>query len=129
MTQQHRRITRAEARARTVARVLDSAEHLFLERGYARVSIAEIAERAGYTVGAVYANFAGKDALFLAVAKRLRAVDDAELAALMAEAADPVEAVHAVGRWHAGLRRTHRNRMAVMAEFWLFAARDPALAA
>lgn len=40
---------------------------MFLRRGFHAASLDEIAEVAGYTKGAVYSNFAGKDALFLAV--------------------------------------------------------------
>ncbi len=61
---------RHERRAETVARVLDAASALFEERGYSAVSVADIAARAGYTTGAVYANFSNKDALFLAVLDR-----------------------------------------------------------
>lgn len=51
--------------------LLDAAEHLFLERGYANVSMQQIAEAAGFTKGATYYHFASKEDLFLAVSKRL----------------------------------------------------------
>lgn len=51
--------------------LLDAAERLFLERGYANVSMQQIAEAAGFTKGATYYHFQGKDDLFLAVSKRL----------------------------------------------------------
>ncbi|HTN99227.1 MAG TPA: helix-turn-helix domain-containing protein [Microthrixaceae bacterium] len=50
--------------------MLAAASELFGERGFHAVSVAEIAEAAGYTIGALYANFANKDALFLAVIDR-----------------------------------------------------------
>ena len=40
---------------------------MFLRRGFHAASLDEIAEEAGYTKGAVYSNFAGKDDLFLAL--------------------------------------------------------------
>lgn len=40
---------------------------MFLRRGFHHASLDEIAEEAGYTKGAVYSNFAGKNELFLAV--------------------------------------------------------------
>lgn len=51
--------------------LLDAAERLFLERGYANVSMQQIAEAAGFTKGATYYHFQSKDDLFLAVSKRL----------------------------------------------------------
>ena len=40
---------------------------MFLRRGFHAATLDEIAEEAGYTKGAVYSNFAGKDDLFLAL--------------------------------------------------------------
>lgn len=51
--------------------LLDAAERLFLERGYANVSMQQIAEVAGFTKGATYYHFQSKEDLFLAVSKRL----------------------------------------------------------
>lgn len=59
------RLTRAESQARTRARLLAAAEALFAESGYHRVTIDAIVERAGFTRGAFYANFADKADLFL----------------------------------------------------------------
>lgn len=42
----------------------------FLERGYRVTSLERVAERAGYSKGAVYSNFAGKEELVLAVLDR-----------------------------------------------------------
>lgn len=58
----HRQITRE--------RVLDAAEKLFLEKGLRATSVHEIAASAGYTTGAIYSSFTGKDDLFLAVFRR-----------------------------------------------------------
>ena len=44
-----------------------SAARVFAERGLERGSIDEVAEDAGYTKGAFYANFASKEELFLAM--------------------------------------------------------------
>jgi AcrR family transcriptional regulator len=53
-----RRTPRGQA---TRERILDTALSLFAERGYARVSVEEIAETAGVTKGAVYHWFSDKD--------------------------------------------------------------------
>ncbi len=61
------RLTRTEQQAQTRERVLEAATRVFARRGYAAASIEEIADEAGFSHGAVYSNFAGKEALFLAV--------------------------------------------------------------
>lgn len=51
----------------THAAVLKAADKLFRRKGFQAASIDDIARDARLTKGAVYSNFAGKDALFLAV--------------------------------------------------------------
>lgn len=67
---QARRLTRAQQREQTRTRVLDAAEELFAREGYSGAALDEIAEAAGYSKGAVYSNFSGKDDLFLALMRR-----------------------------------------------------------
>ena len=72
-----RRLTRRERQEQTRREILDAAAAEFAERGFRVASLADIADRAGYTIGAVYSNFASKDALFHALmADRLRAVEE-----------------------------------------------------
>ena len=52
------------------ARVLGAAAEVFLEHGYHQASTTEIAARAGFTKGALYSNFGGKDDLFLALVEQ-----------------------------------------------------------
>lgn len=54
-------------RSETRPRILRAARELFDEKGVDRVSVEAIAERAGYTRGAFYSNFASIDALLLAL--------------------------------------------------------------
>ncbi len=65
------RRTAAEKQAETRSRLVDAATETFLERGYHAASLDEISERAGYSTGAVYSNFRGKEALFVACLARL----------------------------------------------------------
>ncbi|MFE4667081.1 TetR/AcrR family transcriptional regulator [Streptomyces sp. NPDC056716] len=71
------RLTRAQQQERTRAAVLVAARREFAEHGYGEAKIDRIAERAELTRGAVYSNFTGKRALYLAVladlAERARA--------------------------------------------------------
>lgn len=50
------------------ARILDAATHEFEYHGYSTTTVSMVAQRAGFTKGAVYSNFAGKPALFAATA-------------------------------------------------------------
>ena len=61
------RLTHAERKEQTKGDLLAAARRAFLERGFHAASLDDIAEAAGYSKGAVYSNFAGKDELFLAV--------------------------------------------------------------
>lgn len=62
-----RRLTRQEAKESTRQHLLRVANRLFLRQGFVATSLAEIADEAGMTKGAVYSNFAGKEDLFLTV--------------------------------------------------------------
>jgi AcrR family transcriptional regulator len=61
------RPTRKETQARTRERLVTAAAAAFREHGFHRASAEAIAAEAGFTRGALYANFDGKDGLFLAV--------------------------------------------------------------
>ncbi|MFC8720682.1 TetR family transcriptional regulator [Kitasatospora sp. NPDC057198] len=88
------RLTRTQQQERTRAAVLVAARQEFAESGYAEAKIDRIAERAELTRGAVYSNFTGKRALYLAVL-----VDAAERARDAAEppARPPASAGQALG--------------------------------
>ncbi len=58
------RLDRPQRRAQTRAALLDAAWTVFLRRGYAGSSVAEIASEAGYTRGAFYYNFKSIGELF-----------------------------------------------------------------
>lgn len=57
----------AQAAAQTRADILKSARELFARQGYAGTTTADVATRAGVTVGALFHHFADKVALFAAV--------------------------------------------------------------
>lgn len=125
-----RRLTRAEAKARTRQRLLDSAARVFAEKGFGGATLEEIAESAGYSTGAMYANFASKEQLFLEVvaAHRSRAAARRieEVAQIFDEAlacgADPFDAL--TGMFVKAADRD-RELAPLQAEFWLYAVRNP----
>jgi AcrR family transcriptional regulator len=64
------RLSRLERREKTRQDLLNAAETCFVTRGFHATSVDEVAERAGYTKGAVYSNFASKEDLFFGVYQR-----------------------------------------------------------
>jgi AcrR family transcriptional regulator len=56
-----------ERTEKTQAKILDAAQALFAEQGFERTQLEEVAARAGYTRGAIYAHFPSKEDLFLAL--------------------------------------------------------------
>lgn len=68
MTADTRQPTRSRENTRT--RLLDAAHAVFGEAGLDAASVEAVCERAGFTRGAFYSNFASKDELFLALVER-----------------------------------------------------------
>ncbi|WP_269714405.1 TetR/AcrR family transcriptional regulator [Caulobacter sp. NIBR2454] len=60
---------RTIAKQRTREKVLEAARTLFIQRGYEGATIRDIAQAAGMSTGAVFANFADKSELFDAIIK------------------------------------------------------------
>jgi AcrR family transcriptional regulator len=60
---------KGDKRARTRAKLLEAARELVREKGYARTTLQNVAERAGMTSGAIYGNFTNRDELFTSLAE------------------------------------------------------------
>lgn len=67
LTKPKKRLTREESRARTRSTLISVARQHFLRYGLGGAVAEKIAEDAGYSRGALYSNFDGKEELFLAV--------------------------------------------------------------
>src|SRR3984957_17845670 len=67
---QGRRLNREQSRANTRDRLLAAARSVFAQRGFHGASVEEIAAEAGYSTGALYSNFGGKEDLFLDLMER-----------------------------------------------------------
>ena len=61
------KLTRERRRQQTRDVLIAAATEVFAQRGYEGASLEEIAETAGFTRGAIYKNFVGKEDLFFAV--------------------------------------------------------------
>jgi AcrR family transcriptional regulator len=54
----------------TQAKILDAAEGIFSEQGFEKTQLEEVAARAGFTRGAIYAHYASKEDLFLSLVEQ-----------------------------------------------------------
>jgi AcrR family transcriptional regulator len=119
-------LTRKQAQEQTRQRVLAAGAKVFARRGYHRATVDEIASEAGFTIGALYSNFAGKEELFLALADRHveERVADVGAIAKAAEGEEP-------GRDAAEQLRSFLERdpewPLLFYEFWSLSVRNPEL--
>jgi AcrR family transcriptional regulator len=122
--QVRRRRTRAEQQAETRSALLRAARRVFARRGFQAASVEEVAEEAGFSHGAVYSNFAGKEDLFQAAYEdQLAARRDWLIAAVTDGDGD------IAGRWEEAasewVRGADRERFLLHIEFALRALREP----
>jgi AcrR family transcriptional regulator len=80
-----KRLTREESRDQTRQRLLDAAEKLIAKKGLAATSVEDIADAAGYTRGAFYSNFGGKNDLFIELLRRDHQQATDEMNALLSD--------------------------------------------
>jgi AcrR family transcriptional regulator len=121
------RLLRAERKERTKSELVGAARTVFLRRGFHAASLDEIAEEAGYTKGAVYSNFDGKDDLFLAAFEehfRRRAQMYAEVIFDQENIEDSYRLVARV--WREG-NEAEPEWARLLTEFLIHASRDEAL--
>jgi AcrR family transcriptional regulator len=122
-----KRPTRAEKQLQTRAQLIDAAARVFARRGFQAATVEEIAEHAGYSHGAVYSNFAGKEELFLAVFEQYMSQRIAEVArASEVEGTFPERARAAADQWMARFGED-RETFLLHLEFMIHAARNPEL--
>jgi AcrR family transcriptional regulator len=129
MAQAPARLTREQGRKRTRDALISAATGTFARDGYAGASVDAIAAQAGYTVGALYSNFATKQELFLAVFERHCAGELAVLRHLAEQATSADELLGAVTARFATLDEQEREWWQLSAELWLYAQRHPEAAA
>jgi AcrR family transcriptional regulator len=122
---QTRRLTREEKKAQTRARLLESAEQLFAERGFFAASVDEIAERAGFSMGAVYSNFESKGDLFLALFEEHVARQMNDYLELFAASETLADQSRAGGDLFMRYLHEHPDYLPLFLEFAAYTAREP----
>lgn len=117
-------LTRRERQEQTRELLLDAAATVFARRGYHEASVEEIASEAGFSTGAVYSNFAGKEELFLALADREVEKQVAEVHAVAESVEAGGEAAAEAGRQFQELLKRDRDWPLLFYEFWSFGVRN-----
>ncbi|MBI0327444.1 TetR family transcriptional regulator [Burkholderia plantarii] len=92
------RRTKEEA-LETRNRILDAAEHVFFEKGVSHTTLADIAQHAGVTRGAIYWHFANKSELFDAMFDRVFLPIDELKATSDKPRADPLGRIRKILVW------------------------------
>jgi AcrR family transcriptional regulator len=121
------RISRSDSKARTRVELLAAARTVFLRRGFHAATLDEIAEEAGFTKGAVYSNFAGKDDLFLALLAEHYARRAEVYASLVLEPEDAESTYRSIARFMLDAYHHEPAWWPLVSDFSTHAARHPEL--
>jgi AcrR family transcriptional regulator len=118
------RMTREQSRANTRERLMRAARSVFARSGFHGASVEEIASQAGFSTGALYSNFDGKEDLFLAmmeheIDEHAREISDA----VRARASVAERATGGARRWMTMIEREPEVLLLFM-EFWAYGVRD-----
>jgi len=121
------RLTREQSKANTRERLLAAARSAFAESGFHGASVEEIATRAGFSTGALYSNFGGKEDLFLVLMEREIEEHAREIAEAVAKRPSVSErATGGARRWMMMIEREPELLLLFM-EFWAYGVREPAV--
>jgi AcrR family transcriptional regulator len=119
------RMTREQSKAQTRERLLAAARRVFASSGFHGASVEEIASAAGFSTGALYSNFDGKEDLFLELMEREIAEHAREISAAVRDRASVAErAAGGARRWMTMIEREPELLLLFM-EFWAYGVRDP----
>jgi AcrR family transcriptional regulator len=118
--------SRAARQEETRAALVETAARMFMANGYHATSLDAIAREAGFTKGAVYANFQSKEDLFLEVHAQ-RAQRFVEETAALIDELGPAETIHRLARETSTRRGRDDGWLAVYFEFWAHVLRNPRL--
>jgi len=116
--------TRKERQARTRELLMESAAAVAARRGIEGASLDEVAQSAGFTKGAVYANFTNKEQLFLAMLDAHFDARLAELDRILSTEADPDDQAREAAQGLVDTLAREPERHRLFFEFAVHAARN-----
>jgi AcrR family transcriptional regulator len=119
------RLTREQSKAATRDRLLAAARRVFAARGFHGASVEEIAADAGYSTGALYSNFDGKENLFLALMEHEVAKNIRDIEAAVGDRASMSERFRGGAQHWMALIEREPEMLLLFIEFWAYAVRDP----
>lgn len=102
---------------------------MFRRRGYRGASVEEIASEAGYTVGALYSNFTGKDDLLLALREQEIGAIVERIAGAAGEEEGAIEKLRRGALEWIAILDEEPELYVLLIEFWTLWVRDPKLRA
>lgn len=122
------KLTRERRRQQTRDVLIAAASEVFAQRGYEGASLEEIAETAGFTRGAIYKHFTGKEDLFFAVTERLNELVIDAFRAIAPSSADTQEwdISRLADLWRASVDEFD-ELFAIGKEYELYVLRNPAV--
>ncbi|HEY8024855.1 MAG TPA: helix-turn-helix domain-containing protein [Burkholderiaceae bacterium] len=122
------RLNREESQARTRSLLVDAARSEIARKGFAKSSVRDIADAAGFSQGAFYSNFTSKEDILLEVVRQHQLQERAKIEAAMAGAqGDAAGAMAGIQRWAATIH-ADPDAAALALELQLQAQRSPAFA-
>jgi AcrR family transcriptional regulator len=117
-------MTREQSKANTRERLLAAARSVFARCGFHGASVEEIASEAGFSTGALYSNFDGKEDLFLVLMEREIDEHAREIAdAVRARASISERATGGARQWMTMIERD-TELLLLFTEFWAYGVRD-----
>jgi len=119
------RLTREQSKAATRTKLLDAARQVFAARGFHGASVEEIAAVAGYSTGALYSNFGGKEDLFLVLMDREVAAHARELSDAVGHRGTAAERAEGGAHFWMAFIEREREMLLLFMEFWAYGVRDP----
>ena len=120
------RAARAQGRAAR-DELLDAALAVFARRGYGHAGVDEIAAAAGYSKGALYWHFSGKEELLQTLLDERVDAPTRELVALLESAPPDHDMSVEASREFARRLSDQRDAVLLEREYWTLAVRDPEL--
>jgi AcrR family transcriptional regulator len=125
---QRTRAARAEGRE-TRDELLTGALHVFARRGYREAGVDQIAAEAGYSKGALYWHFSGKEELLATLLEERVDAPLREMIAMLESAPPDRDMSVAASREFARQLTEQREALQLDREYWSLAIRDPELRA
>lgn len=120
------RLSRAEAKARTRELLLIAAADVFAKKGFSGASVEEIADKAGYSIGALYSNFENKEQLFMELMSN-RATNRILTASQIIHdgGSNTIESISQISKLLIEIADKDTEFALLQVEFWLYAMRNP----